>query len=279
MDRSIGEGDLFDLRRVPVTPIRSRDANLPFSDYVEYAGPPGHDPRNVNARVVSEGIVRIIEVEGPVVAKRVYDIYLRGCGIKRMGHELKSTMNKALSHAIRQGRVVCEDEAGKGGLLFSVVRVNGSPPVRLRSRGPRSFEEIPPSELQVVARYLAERHGFSSGSDEHLRAVLECFDLTRLTTQVGTTLLEILERRFPYVDEFLEWHGQIACVAQFRMVLTAGKVLSVGGVTGGSVYHQIVWPPHPPAPQPLTVAAMPPSTRRRGLRCQSRRDPRSDPRH
>jgi len=32
---------------------------------------------------------------------------------------------------------------------------------------------------------------------------LEWFDLKRLTTQVGTTLLEILERRIPYVDEFI----------------------------------------------------------------------------
>ena len=119
---STGDGDLFDRGRVLVSSVRSRDANLPFSDYVEYAGPPGNDPRSVNAHIVSEGIVRIIEVEGPVVAKRAYDIYLRGCGIKRMGHELKSTMNKALSHAIRQGQVVCENEAAKSGMLFSVVR-------------------------------------------------------------------------------------------------------------------------------------------------------------
>ena len=138
-----------------------------------------------------------------MVAKRAYDIYLRGCGIKRMGHELKSSMNKALSHAIRQGRVVSEDEAGKSGILFSVVRVKGSPPIRLRTRGPRSFEELPPSELQVVARYLLERHRFPYGSDEHLRAVLERFDLKRLTTQVGATLLEVMEGSFPYVDEFL----------------------------------------------------------------------------
>jgi len=32
---------------------------------------------------------------------------------------------------------------------------------------------------------------------------LEFFDLKRLTTQVDTTLKEILERSFPYVDEFL----------------------------------------------------------------------------
>jgi len=200
---STDDGNLLDRGPVLIPSVRSRDANLPLSHYAEYAGPAGNDPRNVSADVVSEGIVRIIEVEGPVLAKRVYDIYLRGCGIKRMGHELKRTMNKALAHAIRQGRVVSEDEAAKSGLLFSVVRAKGSPPIRLRSRGPRSFEEIPPSELQVLARYLLEGHGFASGSEEHLRAVLEYLDLKRLTTQVGTTFREILERSFPYVDEFL----------------------------------------------------------------------------
>jgi very-short-patch-repair endonuclease len=191
------DADLFDRGRVLVP-----SADLPFIDYAAYAGPAGNDPRSVSANVVSEGIVRIIEVEGPVVAKRVYDIYLRGCGIKRMGHGLKSSMNKALAHAIRQGRVVSENEAGRRGLLFSVLRMKGSPPIRLRRSGPRSFDEIPPSELQVLARHLVDR-GFASGSDEHLRAVLECLGLKRLTTQVGTTLLEILERSFPYADEFL----------------------------------------------------------------------------
>ncbi len=200
---SADDGNLLGREQVLVPSVRSRDGNLSFSEYSEYSGSPGNDPRNVNMIVVSEGIVRIVEVEGPVVAKRAYDIYLRGCGIRRMGPELRSAMNKALAHAIRQGRLVSENEANERGQLFSVVRVNGSPPIRLRSRGPRSFEEIPPSELQVVANYLAQRDGFASGSNEHLRAVLECFDLKRLTTQVGTTLLEILERRFSYLDEFL----------------------------------------------------------------------------
>ena len=197
------DGDLFGQGRVLAPSVRLRDDNLRLSDYAEYAGPTGNDPRSVSADVVSEGILQIIEVEGPVLAKRVYDIYLRGCGIKRMGNELKRTMNKALAHAIRQGRVVSEDEVSKSGLLFSVVRAKGSPPIRLRSRGPRSFEEIPPSELQILSRYLLEGHSFASGSEEHLRAVLECLDLKRLTAQVGKTFREILNRRFPYVDEFL----------------------------------------------------------------------------
>ena len=194
---STGEEHLFPSSD---TLLRSK---LPVRDYVEYEGLPGSDPRRVDLDEVSEGLVRIIEVEGPVIAKRAYDIYLRSCGIKRMGHEIKSSMNKALSNAIRRGLVLHEDEADKGGILLSVVRVKGSPPIRLRTRGPRCFEEIPPSELQVVARYLLDQHGYPNGSDEHLRAVLECFDLKRLTTQVGTTLLEIMERKFPYVEEFL----------------------------------------------------------------------------
>ena len=200
---------LFPAGRVPLgndgagsPSIDWRAQGLPFVDYLVYSGPPGVDPRSGDTHAICEGIGRIVEVEGPIIAKRVYDIYLRSCGIRRMGHELKSAMNKALSHAAREGRVVCEDEAGRGGILFSIVRTKGSPPIRLRTRGPRAFEEIPPSELLVVAKHLLERQGFSPGSDEHLRAVLEFFDLKRLTTQVGTTLLEMLEMRLPQVDAF-----------------------------------------------------------------------------
>lgn len=175
----------------------------PFAPYVVYEGSHGNDPRNVNAGTIADGLCQIIEIEGPMLAKRAYDIYLRGCGIKRLGHELRSTMNKALQTAIRQGRVISEDEMGKGGLLFSVIRINGSAPIKVRSRGPRTFEEIPPSELQTVARYLKQRDGFESGRDDHLRAILDIYDLKRLTTQVGTLLLEILEKRLSFVDEHL----------------------------------------------------------------------------
>jgi len=188
----------------PTTP--PQDSNSPFAAYVAYAGPVSDDPRTVNVSTVAEGLCHIVEVEGPMVAKRAYDIYLRGCGIKRMGRELKSTMNKALANAIRQGRVISEEESGSRGLLFSVIRMKDSPPINLRSRGPRTFEEIPPSELLIVARYLEEQNKFKSGSDEHLHAILECFDLKRLTTQVGTTLLEIIEKRFAYADDFLRDH-------------------------------------------------------------------------
>jgi very-short-patch-repair endonuclease len=179
------------LQRVPLGAPQSADGLL--SGYVAYSGPNGPDPRTVSIGEVADGLSLIIEAEGPMIAKRTYDIYLRGCGIKRLGGELKSTMNKALASLIRQGRIVSENEPGNSGLIFSTVRSKGSLPIKLRSRGPRTFEEIPPGELRAVGKHLSETRDMNRGSDEHLRAILEYFDLKRLTTQVGTTLIEILD--------------------------------------------------------------------------------------
>ena len=175
--------------------------------YVVFEGQAGPDPRGSNAAQVAEGLCRIIDREGPVVAKRAYDLYLRGSDIRKMGGGLKRSLNEALQHAIRTGRVVTEDESGNGGLVYSVVRLTGAPAVVLRERGPREFAEIPPSELQLVARRLSRDKGFELGSDVHLRAVLEFFDLKRLTVQVGTTLLDVLARRYSYVEEILRSEG------------------------------------------------------------------------
>jgi len=189
--------------RIDVIRANSPKSSLQTIDYCEYSGPAGADPYSAGLEKVSEGLLRIVEAEGPIVAKRAYDVFLRSCGIRRMGRDLRSIMNRAASYAIRKDQLVSEQESGVSGVLYSVLRINGTPPVRLRTRGSRSLEEIPPSELQVVARYVAERDGVSIGSAEHLRAVLGFFDLVRLTTQVEARLTDILGRSFPYVDEYL----------------------------------------------------------------------------
>jgi very-short-patch-repair endonuclease len=175
-----------------------------FVPYVAYNGPAGDDPRSISLGEVAEGLCRIIEIEGPMIAKRAYDIYLRGCGIKRMGRELRSAMNKALSSAIRQGKIVSESDADTRGLILSTVRITGTPPIKIRTRGPRIFNEIPPDELRAVGQYISENLHVEPGTDEHLRSVLEHFDLRRLTTQVGTTILEILDKKSNCVTDLFE---------------------------------------------------------------------------
>lgn len=174
---------------------------LARAPYVPYQGVTGHDPRYAPAATVSDGLVRIITVEGPVVARRAYDIYLRGSGVHRMGGELKRMMDNALQLAVTAGRIVQEDEAGTGDPVDAVVRLAGCKAISVRERGPRVLEEIPPSELQFVARRLATAIGTEPGSDAHLRAVLDFFDLKRLTVQAGTAILNALGRHYPYVDD------------------------------------------------------------------------------
>lgn len=199
-------------KRLDATPRRSEHRSISatqlpgtvFTPYVAYSGSASEDPRSISLGAVADGLCRIIEVEGPMIAKRAYDIYLRGCGIKRMGHELRSTMNKALSSAIRQGKIVSENEAATRGLILSTVRVKGTPPIIIRTRGPRTFNEIPPDEIRAVGKYVSENLHVEPGTDEHLRSVLEHFDLRRLTTQVGTSILEILDKKSNYVPGLFE---------------------------------------------------------------------------
>jgi hypothetical protein len=74
------------------------------------------------------------------------------------------------------------------------MHLQNAAPVKLRVRGPRTFEDIPPGELLAAAGHVFQVDCVTWGSDEHLHAILELFDLKRLTTQVGTRMLEILER-------------------------------------------------------------------------------------
>jgi len=182
--------------------VHSFDGSIPEKrvPYTVFKGEAGPDPRIARLREVAEGLRQIIALEGPMLAKRAYIIYLRGCGVKRMGKDLQRTMNKALQHAIHTGAVFKEDEHGKGGLVYSIVRVKNSPPVLLRARGPRDIEEIPPSEIIVVAQQIAEQLALEPGSEAHLRAILESFELKRLTTQVSVFLSDILGRSFPYAN-------------------------------------------------------------------------------
>ena len=196
-----------DIRRPEEQPIGQdapqSESGMHLELYTPYSGSDCRDPRRASLDTIAHGLLRIIEVEGPMVVKRAFDIYLRSCGIKRMGRDLKDTMNRGLSRLIRDGSASSEKELKFADSLSSVVRSAGKAPIRLRTRGPRSFVEIPPSEVQAVARRLLEQLGAVIGSEEHRRAVLEIYDLKRLTAQVDARMEAILDGEWPYVEELL----------------------------------------------------------------------------
>lgn len=205
-------------RRWGLTPKSESDVQLEFelpeaasnwvtsdavgqAPYIEFHGRIVADPREGPKHLVANGLARIVEQEGPILAKRAMDIYLRRLGIRRMGPEIKEHLTRALKHAIRHDGVEAVDERQNGQTLDLILRKSGSPAVVPRLRGPRDFSEIPPSEIVFVAKQLAAVEAMVYGSEEHMRALLECFDLKRLTEGVRRELREILDLSFDQFDQ------------------------------------------------------------------------------
>ena len=60
---------------IPLAPIAAvTRSNDRLEEYVVIGGSTWPDPRTVNLGQVADGLCAIIEVEGPMIAKRAYDI-------------------------------------------------------------------------------------------------------------------------------------------------------------------------------------------------------------
>lgn len=179
----------------------STSGTAPYVDYEHYNSDPTLDPRSSDLSAVSLGLSKVVEQEGPMLAKRAYDVYLRNCGIKRMGKDLQKLMNRALQQAIRSKLVIKVDECGTGGLLYSIIRKPWQASPRLRTRGDRSIDEIPPSEIRMASKYLESAHSFINGSEEHMRHILSFYDLKRLTDHTREFLSKVLSADTPSIDD------------------------------------------------------------------------------
>lgn len=161
-------------------------------EYENYNGDAFVDPRESDLQTVSEGLIEIVKVEGPMLAKRAYDIYLRHCGIKRMGKDLKKHMNQALQHAIDKKLVLHRDEWDSSGLIYSIVRLPEQDASRLRTLGDRTIDEIPPSEIQEASIHVLSKNNTLPEGDEHLRLILNLYGLKRLTIHTQDKLFQAL---------------------------------------------------------------------------------------
>jgi very-short-patch-repair endonuclease/superfamily I DNA/RNA helicase len=166
----------------------SQIPNLSLAEYILYTGPACHDPRETNPAQIADDLFGIVAIEGPVQVKRVFDIYLRSCGIKRMGHELRDSLIQAANSLKNSGRISSHKYIVSDDSLGEIIWVQGRPGELVRKRGERSLEEIPLGELHTIAQQVANFGNYRTGSEEHLRRVLEILDLKRLTTNAEEIL-------------------------------------------------------------------------------------------
>jgi hypothetical protein len=141
-------------------------------------------------RELLEGIERVVGAEGPVLGERLHTAYVRASGGQRVGKAIAAELNKVITQAVRQGRLIADNPLGEVGVKPRTYRLPSQPTVRMRNLGPRSFEEIPPRELVALLDHVAERVG--DGDEEALyRAVLELLGLKRFTPNVKKRFITV----------------------------------------------------------------------------------------
>jgi very-short-patch-repair endonuclease len=185
---------VFHATKVEIQP-RSK-FGFSLADYQHYVGPACHDPRDTNQSQISDDLFGIVKVEGPIQVKRAFDVYLRSCGVKRMGHDLQAKLVNALASLKISKKISTLKYSYRDDNLSEIVWITGSPSEIIRTRGNRSLEEIPLGELFGISRLVSESLNIKPGSEEHLRATLDVLDLRRLTTNAETILKEAINGEF-----------------------------------------------------------------------------------
>jgi very-short-patch-repair endonuclease len=160
---------------------------LQFEPYVSWQATPQPDPRGASQAALIKALTEIVAVEGPVVARRAYRLLVRAAGGQRVTKLARAPLNRAAAAAVRRGVLADENPGGGPTQIDRVLRLPGTPKVRIRARGDRSLDEVPTSEVAaVMARLQAANPRLTPA--ELKRAVLDAYGLVRMTAGVSIYL-------------------------------------------------------------------------------------------
>ncbi|MFC5947050.1 AAA domain-containing protein [Pseudonocardia lutea] len=146
--------------------------------------------QTASTRELVDGLVAIVAVEGPVVGARLHTAYVHGANGQRVGSQITRALNSALSAALRQGRLVKDTPLGEAGHKHATFRLPDQPEVRVRPRGVRYFDQIPPAELAAVMAEEADGLGWSDPSAVY-RATIARFDVRQLGSLIRARLDQV----------------------------------------------------------------------------------------
>jgi hypothetical protein len=159
--------------------------------YIHYSGPKCSDPHYCNESEIRERLVDIIEQEGPMFVEVAYKTYLHSAGIQKLGRQIRKLLNKNLEWVLNSGLVDKEQEIDEEGFLGIVVRSSDSPKAVIRAKGPRDLEDIPPSELKLLALEMFRE--YFQPSDESYKAILNFYRISRITSNARDYLSKVFQ--------------------------------------------------------------------------------------
>lgn len=171
----------------PLPAARAAPA-VDLAPYVAWEPRPVPDPRTAGAEARMPVLMEIVAAEGPVLAKRAFDLYTRASGGKKTTTAVKAPLAGAVWRLKIQDRVEIAREGATTIDDDDVLRPAGSQPVVVRELGPRTLEDVPLDEVAELMERLA-----TAGASDLKRAVLDTYGLIRLTARADQYLEAALE--------------------------------------------------------------------------------------
>ncbi len=135
------------------------------------------DPLTASPSELAQGLRQIVEVEGPVLGDRLYQLYVTSAGGSRVGAKIKRVLNRASSASERRGDLVADNPLAEAGQIVKTFRLPNQPEVEMRELGPRTIHHVPPAELGAVLEMVREP---ADDEETWFRRVLKLYGLSRL---------------------------------------------------------------------------------------------------
>jgi hypothetical protein len=173
-------------------PADGRPGDVALGPYAAWEPKPVPDPRAAGRGVIDPILAEIVAAEGPVLASRAYGMYNRAAGGRKLTTIARAPLSGAAYRLRMAGRIEIVPADETPGQDEEILRVAGSPPVRVRELGPRALDEVPLDEIAELMDRLA-----TAGADDLKRAVLDAYGLVRMTAKAD----EYLERALTIAEQ------------------------------------------------------------------------------
>jgi hypothetical protein len=133
-----------------------------------------------------DGLLEIVDAEGPLTTERLFQVYLHAAGGKRVGKAIRKTLLKHVGRLCRMGEITCQHEAYTPKSQIMVVRRPAQAEVIVRTLGDRALWDVPPKELAELMSRIIPLFNLGSVEDQQelYRTVLEFYGMKRLSRKI-----------------------------------------------------------------------------------------------
>lgn len=160
-------------------------------EYAEWKHELTHLSR-IRDNTLSNALAELVQTEGPVLQSRVISRIGKLSGTI-MNASTRTLVTSKIEYLLRTGHLAATPETTPDGEPERSLHLPDSPAVKLRSRGPRDWTEIPASEFRLLAEQLRAHLCCLNGCEEHLRAIMSFYRITRMNKKFRDFILEILQ--------------------------------------------------------------------------------------